>query len=506
LTPPRRPRIPFINGFCFVIRRAVIDAIGYFDEERFASGYCEENDYCVRAADAGFELAVVDDGYVFHAKSKSFTSASRDVLAKRNYQSFLEKHGRERIDAMVQGLESNQALTPLRASVSDALSGASSFASALDCPRLDPLRIVFVLPGLGLGGSGGSHSIFQEVTGLRTLGHDARIALAVKAMPRARGAYEDADTVFAPYGNVEELAELTAGADVVVATHFKSASLVRELHERRDDFLPAYYIQDYEPFFTLQGSADFAEAYASYTLIPGCLLFAKTHWLCNIVAERHGVPVAKVEPSIDESIYRPTGGRTDSGPVRIAAMVRPRTPRRQPTATVASLEALNLGLGSQVQITTFGCPEDQLATFTDHEPLLRRHRGILSRAQVAELLGQSDVLLDLSMYQAFGRTALEAMACGATAVVPRLGGVWEFVEHRENAIAIDAFEPQQAVDAISELVSDRPLLQRLQTRARETASGYSILRASLSEYLLFSAECQRRFDQRRRGSLASRSA
>ena len=64
---------------------------------------------------------------------------------------------------------------------------------------------------------------------------------------------------------------------------------------------------------------------------------------------------------------------------------------------------------------------------------------------MAELLRESDVFLDMSVYQAFGRTALEAMACGATAVVPKVGGVWEFVEHGHNALAVDTLSPKGAL-------------------------------------------------------------
>ena len=361
--------------------------------------------------------------------------------------------------------EHNLQLQPLRVAVSDALSTSASLASALDSGRRsaqDRLRAARAQRR----GIGRLALIYQEVSGLRALGLDAYVALASRrAMPRARRAYPDANEVFRAYRGVDQLAEITARANVVAATHFKSAPLVLELRERRSDFLPAYYVQDYEPFFTVSGSPDLEEALASYTLIPECLLFAKTHWLCNIVAERHGIRVAKVEPSIDERVYRPSERLAGARSVRVAAMIRPRTPRRQPTATISALEQVSRALGSQVHVTTFGCPQSELARFTQYERILRGHRGVLSRVEVAELLGETDVFLDMSMYQAFGRTALEAMACGATAVVPRLGGVWEFVEHRENAIAIDPFDTQQAVDAIHDLIVDRQLLQRLQAGA-----------------------------------------
>ena len=109
------------------------------------------------------------------------------------------------------------------------------------------------------------------------------------------------------------------------------------------------------------------------------------------------------------------------------------------------------------------------------------------------LLGASDVFLDLSMYQAFGRTALEAMACGATAVVPRLGGVWEFLEHDVNGIAVDPFSPQQAIGALAALADDRVRLEALQAAARQTGAGYCIQRAALSEYLVFAHSHATRF-------------
>ena len=46
------PRLPFLNGFCYVIKRRVLDQVGLFDEGTFPSGYCEENDFSLRAVKA----------------------------------------------------------------------------------------------------------------------------------------------------------------------------------------------------------------------------------------------------------------------------------------------------------------------------------------------------------------------------------------------------------------------------------------------------------------------
>ena len=535
--PRTDTRLPFLNGFCYIVKRAVIEALGPFDEERFATGYCEENDYSHRARHAGFELGVVDDVYVYHAKSRSFGPDGRAELARSNYESFLEKHGREEIGALVGALEADESLEPVRAAVAELTTSPETIAPLLrgrrhgaagsargdrpaapnedapggqdesDGPDGPTLSIVFLLPGLAHGGSGGAHSIYQEVRGLRDLGIPARIMLPQWDRARATAAYEDAEEVFQTFADEQDLAAKTADADVISATHHKSVALLEAIRAHRSDFLPAYYVQDYEPFFTAPYIAQ--EAIASYTALPDMLLFAKSHWLCNVVAERHGLYVAKVEPSIDREVFfpaAPTASRNGGSPtpgsakpsvLRVAAMLRPRTARRQPLATVEVLERLLEELPGQVRVTTFGCYPDELREVLPgvDEDVLGRHRGMLGRAEVAGLLRESDVFLDMSVYQAFGRTALEAMACGATAVLPNVGGAWEFVEHGTNALAVDTLEPEGALAALRSLAGDAELLARLKAGALRTAAHHSIVRAALSEYLLFERAHRERFGE-----------
>jgi GT2 family glycosyltransferase len=532
--PRATPLLPFLNGFCYAIKRSVIERVGLLDEERFGEGYCEENDYSLRAREAGFELGVVQDAYVFHAKSRSYGVEGRAELARRNYEVFLEKHGGARVQAEVAQMEEDPSLAPWRTAVRERTANPRPVASLLSGPAGAPLSVVFVLPGLAHGGSGGAHSLYQETCALRSLGVPARIMLPRWDMARAAAVYADAGEVFEAYADEQDLAARTADADVISATHHKSVALLQAIREQRSDFLPAYYVQDYEPFFTAPYIAE--EAVASYTALPDMLLFAKSHWLCSVVAERHGLAVAKVEPSIDRELFTPGAGRSASigltnsadadltssadagltssagglksgagasgssgaGPLRVVAMVRPRTARRQPLATIAVLEALLAAHAGAVQVSTFGCYEDELRELLGEsgsgaQAIAERHLGLLSRAEVAALLRESDVFLDMSVYQAFGRTALEAMACGATAVVPQVGGVWEFVEHGGNALAVDTLSPEGALQALGELVADRALLGRLQAGALRTAGRYSAIRAALSECVLFERAYRARF-------------
>ncbi len=69
---PEYPHVPTAVGFCMYMRRSCIDQIGLFDEEAFGRGYGEENDWCMRAASAGWQHVLCDDAFVAHEGGASF--------------------------------------------------------------------------------------------------------------------------------------------------------------------------------------------------------------------------------------------------------------------------------------------------------------------------------------------------------------------------------------------------------------------------------------------------
>ncbi len=71
--------LPTAVGFCMYIRRDCLDRVGLFDAERFGRGYGEENDFCLRAAGAGWRNVLAGDVFVFHEGAVSF-SGERSVL------------------------------------------------------------------------------------------------------------------------------------------------------------------------------------------------------------------------------------------------------------------------------------------------------------------------------------------------------------------------------------------------------------------------------------------
>lgn len=83
--------VPTGNGFCLYLRRALVAAIGGFDEAEFPTGYGEENDFCMRAASAGWVNLVDPSVYVQHVRSASF-GERREALAAAGYERVVARH------------------------------------------------------------------------------------------------------------------------------------------------------------------------------------------------------------------------------------------------------------------------------------------------------------------------------------------------------------------------------------------------------------------------------
>ncbi|MBN1342191.1 MAG: glycosyltransferase [Phycisphaerae bacterium] len=478
------PRVPFINGFCYVIKRAVIDAIGLFDEETFPMGFGEENDYSIRARHAGFELAIADHGYVYHAKSKSFGPERRRQLARTARQALERKHGPEKVQAGVNMLEANHRLEKLRQSVRDHLEVRES-QNLL--PEVRGMKILYLLRGRG--GGGGVHSIYQEASGMRRFSVHTEIALPRKVEESYRASYPSApEGLFWYFDDEADLWRHAETFDVVVATIFTTVRPLEKLYERVPTIVPAYYIQDYEPWIIRDPTPELVrEAEESYTAIPDMLCFAKTDWIRETVRKKHGTFVHKVSPSLDTSVYYPDRiKKKKGGPVDVVAMVRPTTPRRAPRETMEILRAVQQKYPDLVRVTVFGNDPESAEFKAMPRDFEFVNRGILVREEVAELMGAADVFVDFSVYQAFGRTGLEAMAVGCATILPKEGGVYEYAVHRENALIVDTSDRQECIAALTELVTDVDLRSKLKWNGLETASRFSIRSAVISELKVFS--------------------
>lgn len=355
------------------------------------------------------------------------------------------------------------------------------------------LSVMFVLPVAGE--SGGAHSVMQEADAMTRLGVPVAIAVDQGNVERLRAAYEDLPLVgsrIVGFEGDQDLGALIArqAPSVVVATtnqstHTIAAAVTSAGVPERTKL--AYYVQDYEPLFYEKGSDDWLAARASYGLIPGMVHFAKSRWLQEVVEANHNIPVRKVEASVDHTLYFPNLGERSRPRDRfiVAGMIRPWTPRRAPRRTARILNRLAETFGENVSCLSFGC---EAASLRASSLALNgvQHIGVLRRQEVGELFRGIDLFLDLSDYQAFGRTALEAMSCGCLAVVPAHGGAYEFASHGRNGFIVDTRSDGDILRSVEAFLGlAEPDRRTMIMHAIATGYRYDPERAALSEIELF---------------------
>lgn len=356
---------------------------------------------------------------------------------------------------------------------------------------METLSVMFVLPSGG--GGGGSNSVAQEAMGLARLGVDVRLAVNVPNYGKFLASYPELEARKIPvlsYADGAGLAQHFASCQIAVATTnasvFDVASARAEMMKGEPKAAPkfAYYVQDYEPLFYPANSERWVKAGQSYTILKDALLFAKTNWLCDIVYANHGIKVSKVVPSIDHEVHYPNLRRAGS-PLSVVAMLRPPTPRRAPRRTVRIMRAIAEKF-SDVSMQVFGASDEELEAAGIGLPTNVKNWGVLKRSQVPDLLRASDLFMDLSDYQAFGRTGLEAMACGCISIVPILGGTAEYAVHGRNSFVVDTRSDNEILNVVKVFVEmDSKSRTEMRQLALETAANFTVEKAALSEHRIF---------------------
>jgi glycosyltransferase involved in cell wall biosynthesis len=468
------PRTHVVDGACLLVSAALLGELGQFDEATFPLGVGVVHDFCLRANNAAYEVAIADDVYVFSEELPADSEGEGAVLAKAARQSLERKH-RQGVASSVGSAVADtapvrtakQAITPL------SMPGLPETAG--DAPRL---RILFLLPSKG--GTGGNHAVVQDALAMTRLGAVCRIASLSGDLADVRKDYRDAPHLEKLLLHVEasRLLDVAREYEVVVATHHSCVESLARVHRAFPEIVPVYDVEDYEPLHFELGSLSWKRAFDSYCRVPAAVLFARSRWVIDQVSEQHGVSLSKVPLGIDHGLYFPGSGRAESV-VKVVAMVRPQSPRRGAARTMRVLSETARRFPN-AEFHVFGCNPDRPAfqelvrdfSFTCH--------GMLLRSEMGALLRNCDVFLDLSDYHAVGRLGLEAMASGCVAIVPRAGGAVEYAKDGENALVVDSNDELGCVRRLASLLENPAEIRRLRLAALAAARRYDANDAALS--------------------------
>jgi GT2 family glycosyltransferase len=459
-----RPAIPFLNGFCLMIKRGVIEQIGYFDEAVFGKGYGEENDFCLRARSAGWQLRVVDDAYVHHAQSRSYSHERRKELSKYADIALATKHEPKQIQDGVAQCRADRVLQGIRARSRAMLERRQLIESGLKL--WEGKRVAFILTLSSA--CGGGNVVLDEAEVMRKMGVDARVLNLLRNRGAFERSYPDRSVPVIYAEDENQIAAMVADYDAVIATACDTVYWLKNSSEGEKQPVNAYYVQDFEPYFFKPTLPGFRVAWNSYTEHANLICFTKTAWNAELVLTNTGVNCAVVGAAVNIDLNRPRHRRDPDWPVRplrIAAMIRPSTQRRNPTLTMKVLRELSRARGATVEIILFGCDSSDPEFLALPHDFLWRNAGLLTRPQVAALLNEIDIFADFSEFQAMGLTALEAMACGAAVIVPEMGGAGSFARHDENALIVDTGSQADCMAALERLTLDEGLRTRLQRQA-----------------------------------------
>jgi GT2 family glycosyltransferase/glycosyltransferase involved in cell wall biosynthesis len=462
------PKVPLLNGFCMMVRRALVDEIGLFDEANFGQGYGEEDDFNIRASQAGWKSVIADDVFIYHAQSKSYSTQKRYALTSVSGEKLLQKHGAHNIAEKVGFMNPNRVMEGIRARSTIMLKREEYLS--LGRQRFEGKRLLFVLPVLDAGG--GANVILDEAKHMAAMGVKVSIFnLAENKTGFLRNyAHIDIPCVF---GKPQDLPKLAPEFDAVVASaHFSVPWLVPLQNDAHKPIL-GYYVQDFEPWMYINDSEVYQQALATYTLIESIKRFTKTQWTRNTVFDHTGADCKIVGISVNIDLFRPRdmipmGLR----PITIVAMVRPGSYYRSPEMTMRILREISAQYKEDVDIWLFG--SDDIREVVDQELLDFRWRqlGKLTQVQVASMMSKADIFTDFSSHQAMGLSALEAMAAGCSVIVPKNGGAIEFVDHRVNGIVADTAIFQASLNALKELIEGDQLRKRIQIRGTHDVVQY----------------------------------
>jgi GT2 family glycosyltransferase len=90
-----------VIGFCMLIKREVLFKVGVLDE-MFGPGGYEDYDYCMRIKQAGYNIVIAEDTFIFHIGGKGYSSNNMDYmeLRNKNIELLIDKWTRQTIKIM----------------------------------------------------------------------------------------------------------------------------------------------------------------------------------------------------------------------------------------------------------------------------------------------------------------------------------------------------------------------------------------------------------------------
>lgn len=111
--------------------------------------------------------------------------------------------------------------------------------------------------------------------------------------------------------------------------------------------------------------------------------------------------------------------------------------------------------------------------------------GYVPDELMAPYYRQAEMFALPSLFEPFGMTTTEAMACGTPVVASKFGGIRTVINTGENGILVDPADPQEFADAIIDLLRNKEKAKKIGEAGAETVKSYLSWEAIARRHLEF---------------------
>ena len=124
------------------------------------------------------------------------------------------------------------------------------------------------------------------------------------------------------------------------------------------------------------------------------------------------------------------------------------------------LKLMIVGSGSERNNLEQLCKEENIMQHVDFV-------GRINFENIPDYFNMSDILVNISTYESFGVSVIEAMACEKPVVVSNVGGLKEIVEENKNGFFVPVNDIEKTVFAIEKLVLNKELRKQFGIDGRQ---------------------------------------
>ncbi|MFC1798836.1 glycosyltransferase, partial [Thermodesulfobacteriota bacterium] len=259
-------------------------------------------------------------------------------------------------------------------------------------------------------GSGGHNDIFIAANEMVKRGHQVTIYFTEGAKthsPKSAKEYIEKHFGYPINFDIVLGTNMIKSCDVLLATHHSTIRIINEMNNKA--YTLAYFVQDYEPYFSPVGS-EYFEAEMSYKGNIFAITLGK--WLARTLKNNYGTRVRSIDFWVDRQYYYPQNGdRSNKSSTRtLIFFARPSMFRRCFSLGIEALANLHKKM-PHVEIVMYGT--DDLKNYNLDFPYI--DKGILPIQELGKLYRSADLGLIFSTTNP-SLVIFEAMACGLPVV------------------------------------------------------------------------------------------